>query len=68
MDERYEIKISGDHASVRLTDAQTGAIHIFTGRRALFDALGVLAMHRDRDLAQGVGPDVIADALREMRF
>lgn len=47
--ERYELVIAKDHATVRLTDRETGEIHEFKGPKALHDALGVLADWRDED-------------------
>lgn len=43
------ITIVEGHGDARLEDLNTGEIHEFTGSRALFDALGVLADWRDRD-------------------
>lgn len=47
-DERYELTIA-ESKDVRLRDLKTGEIHEFSGPRALFDALGVLAEWRERD-------------------
>jgi len=52
--ERYAIWIMADHQIVRIEDTQTGEMHSFSGARALFDALGVLAEWRDRDRLQPV--------------
>lgn len=49
--ERYILSVSSDHQRVRLHDQKTGEDHIFTGSRALYDALGQLADWRERDLA-----------------
>lgn len=48
-DERYVLSITASHKAVRLRDHQTGEIHEWTGTRALYDALGVLADWRERD-------------------
>jgi hypothetical protein len=48
-EDRYVMTIAGDHAGVRLDDTVTGDVHSFTGSKALYDALGVLAEWRDRD-------------------
>ena len=51
MTDRYTITIKDGHDGVRLRDNKTGEAHVFTGRKALYDALGVLADWRDRDQA-----------------
>lgn len=50
-DERYVLSIATGHRAVRLRDQQTGETHEFSGTRALYDALGVLAEWRERDVA-----------------
>lgn len=51
-DVRYVLEISSDHQNVRLTDRVTGELHYaYTGPRALYDALGVLADWREADRA-----------------
>jgi hypothetical protein len=52
--ERYVITVKESRTVVRLEDTKTGEIHIFAGREALLDAIGVLiAIDRERDAAQG---------------
>lgn len=48
-DERYELMIT-ESKDVRLWDLKTGEIREFSGTKALFDALGVLAEWRERDI------------------
>ena len=48
-DERYRISITEDHETVEIRDLKTNAIHVFTGHKCLFEALGVLANWRERD-------------------
>ncbi len=45
-DERWDMTIT-EAGNVRLRDLQTGAAETFSGPRALFDALGLLADWRD---------------------
>ncbi len=52
--ERYVITIEDDHRTVRLEDKELPSCdRTFTGPRALYDALGLLAEWRERDLARG---------------
>lgn len=51
-EERYVLAIAEGHKAVRLRDQKTGEIHEFKGPRALYDALGVLANWRERDLGR----------------
>lgn len=53
-DERYVLTASGDHQQIRLRDQKTGEIYNFSGFRAFFDALGVLALLRIRDRGDSV--------------
>jgi hypothetical protein len=53
-DERYVLTVS-TNGDVRLQDQRTGEIHEFTGARALYDGLGVLADWRERNRGEQSG-------------
>lgn len=65
-EERYVLAIEAGHTRVSLRDQRTGESHTFDGPRALYDALGVLADWRDRDLGVGNGRDPIAGCERDL--
>lgn len=48
-EERFVLTVSHGHQKVRIRDQHTGESYEFTGTRALYEALGVLAEWRERD-------------------
>lgn len=58
-DERWTLGVA-ENGDVRLRDVKTGGALLFAGRRALYDALGVLADWRDAE--PYISPERIAKA------